>query len=135
MESNADLSEEYFKILPTQARLGGVSHLLQGVAARHAGFGVYASEGEVIVLRLEVGAFLLGELTGEPSDDGYKTPVSNGRKTLVWCEHTVRELLRHLVNTALDPADGLVIVYDHLPAYSDRATGEGEQSHSYVALP
>lgn len=62
MKGYTDLGQEDFQVLPTQACLGRISHLFEGVAACHAGFGVYTCEGQIVVLWLEVGAFLLDEL-------------------------------------------------------------------------
>ena len=82
MESNANLGEEDFEILPTQTCLGCISHLFKGITACHARFSIYTSEREVIVLWFEVSALLLDKLSREPSDDGYKPPVNNAGETL-----------------------------------------------------
>ena len=62
MKGYTDLGQEDFKVLATQACLGRISHPLEGIAARHARFGIYACEGEIVILWFEVGTFLLDEL-------------------------------------------------------------------------
>jgi hypothetical protein len=59
MEGNSDLGKEDFEILTTQVLLSRIPHFLQDVAASFTWLSIDSGEGQVVVPRFEVVAFLL----------------------------------------------------------------------------
>ena len=49
--------------------------------------------------------------------------------------HTVSQFLRHLVRTAFDSADSLIVEHDHLTTHGHRAARERQERHIHVVLP
>ena len=49
--------------------------------------------------------------------------------------HTVSQFLRHLVRTAFDSADSLIVEHDHLAPHGHGTACKGQQGHRNVALP
>ena len=90
MECHSDLRQEDLEVLADERRLRGIAHLLEHVATCDTGFGVYPSEGEVVVARLEVGSLLLSQLCREPGYDGCHTTVSAIARTAISNTETYR---------------------------------------------
>lgn len=71
MESDPNLCEENFKILPTQALPSSISDLFQKLAGENTRVRVNTRKREIVVTRVKIITFLLCELHRKPLDNGY----------------------------------------------------------------
>jgi len=145
VEGDADLGQEDL-LVPAAERLGRrILDALEELAREHAGLGVEAGEGELVVLGAEVALLLLREEDREVRNDGCETCCMSASTSWMSRPHmsprggtrrrTVGRALHDGVDLALD-ADADVVVEDaHLAPDRDARPGERHERRRDVALP